>query len=83
LPGLFSAIACLFITLSKNKLQNPVLFFDRKKVTVTAPRLPRIPPQTNHKNTTPKNRNYRKTPAKTPLHHERKKAARQPPNRPF
>jgi hypothetical protein len=57
----------------KNKLQNPVLFFSLEKVTVTSPRLPRIPPQTHHKNTTLKTRISAKNPAKSPLHHKRKK----------
>jgi hypothetical protein len=39
---------------AKNKLQKPVLFFFPQKHAAFGPRLPRIPPQTHHKNTTSK-----------------------------
>jgi hypothetical protein len=50
---------------AKNKLQKPVLFFFQQKHAASRPRLPRIPPQTHHKNTTSKTPFSQKTPVKT------------------
>jgi hypothetical protein len=43
------------------------MFFDTQKHAVTAPRLPRIPPQIHHTKTTPKTRIFPKHPLKTPI----------------
>jgi hypothetical protein len=55
----------------KKKLQHPVPFFTPEKMAVSRPALPRIPPQTHHKNTTSYTRFSQKTPAKTALHHSK------------
>jgi hypothetical protein len=47
--------------------------FDHEIVTVNQPAFTSLSPQTHHKNTTLKHRNFSKTPAKTPLHHTGKK----------
>jgi hypothetical protein len=53
---------------------------------INQPSLPRNPPQTHHKNTTIKHRNFAKPPAKTPFHdtHKKRKTVGQIhlPNRP-
>jgi hypothetical protein len=41
-------------------------------VSGNSPRLPRIPPQIHHKNTTSNHRISAKPPAKTPFHHKSK-----------
>jgi hypothetical protein len=54
----------------KNKVQKAVPFLGRKKVTVSRPRLPRIPPRIHHDlppRNTPKKQ---KIPTKTPFHHK-------------
>jgi hypothetical protein len=38
--------------------------FAHEKVTVSAPRLPRIPPRSHHQNTTPKTHFFKNTPQK-------------------
>jgi hypothetical protein len=60
---------------SKNKVEKGVLFFGRRKVSDNLPRLPRIPPQNHHKNTTSAHLFSSKTPAKTPIHHSKKSGA--------
>src|ERR1700722_1325966 len=56
---------------SKNKVQEPVLFFKPRKVTVSRPHLPRNPPQLHH-NLPPRcTTKSTKTPVKQPLHHSR------------
>jgi hypothetical protein len=62
------------ITQAENKVGKPVLFFRPQKVSVNSPRLPHIPPQNHHKNTTSAHPFLPKTPAKTPFHHAQKKA---------
>jgi len=54
----------------RNKLQKVGVFFAPKKVVAKAPRLPRKPPQIDHKNTTTKYAFPPKPPAKTPVHHK-------------
>jgi hypothetical protein len=50
----------------KNKVEIRGMFFTAQKQAVTAPRLPRIPPQLHHENTTPKTPIFTKHPSKTP-----------------
>jgi hypothetical protein len=38
----------------ENKVEIRGMFFSTQKQAINAPRLPRIPPQLHHKNTTPK-----------------------------
>jgi hypothetical protein len=52
---------------TKNKVEIRGMFFSTQKHAVTAPRLPRIPPQLHHKNTTPKTHIFPKHPSKTPI----------------
>jgi hypothetical protein len=54
-------------------LKEVAYFFDPEKATVNVPALPRISPSTHHKNTTSNTTFSQKPPAKTPLHHTRKK----------
>jgi hypothetical protein len=60
---------------AKNKLQKPVLFFFAQKHAASRPRLPRIPPQIHHKNTTAKPPFSQKTPVKTTNPPRQKKEA--------
>jgi hypothetical protein len=50
----------------ENKVEIHGMFFSTQKHAATAPRLPRIPPQLHHKNTTPKTPIFPKHPSKTP-----------------
>jgi hypothetical protein len=50
----------------KNKVEIREEVFSAQKHAVITPRLPRIPPQLHHKNTTPKTRTSPKHPLKTP-----------------
>jgi hypothetical protein len=75
--GTASALSFAFLLLSshpgfrhgttKNKVEIRGMFFSTQKHAVTAPRLPRIPPQLHHKNTTPKTPISPKHPSKTPI----------------
>jgi hypothetical protein len=47
--------------------------FRPRKVTVNVPAFTTNSPQTHHKNTTPNTTFSQKTPAKTPIHHAKKK----------
>jgi hypothetical protein len=51
----------------ENKVEIRGMFFSTQKQAINAPRLPRIPPQLHHKNTTPKTPISPKPPLKTPI----------------
>jgi hypothetical protein len=56
----------------ENKGEIRGVFFNTQKHAVIAPRLPRIPPQLHHKNTTPKTRIFPKHPSKTPANRQQR-----------
>jgi hypothetical protein len=58
---------------SENKYEKGGVFFACDFDVVFSPRLPRIPPRFHHQKTTTSHDVFAKTPAKTHLHHNRKK----------
>jgi ABC-type phosphonate transport system ATPase subunit len=63
-----------FVRTVKKIVPEPVLFIVGEKASGNSPRLPHIPPQLHHKNTTLCTRFSLKSPAKTAFHQRRQKA---------
>jgi hypothetical protein len=63
----------LLVLLPKKIKLKSVAYFSTPKNTLSSqPRLPRIPPQLHHKNTTPKTRIFPKHPSKTPANRQQR-----------
>jgi hypothetical protein len=69
------------IASSKNKSQNVAYFLDTKITTIISPRFTSNSPQLHHEKPHTIRPVFPKPPAKSPLHHGKKNAARQLPNR--